>query len=357
MTKNNGVALKSIWLVLLIAIWGRCALAAETFDLAVTELAEKLAASRDASAQPLRVAVMPFKLPDKQTSQLSIRIMNEFIQRLVSAGPAKFIVRERLQIETIFKELSGRAEANALEFKSEQIEEMCMFLAKELKERTDPNAPGLKSDQLKEICKFLTETEGGADLNAQARVEPIDESATVDALVVGEIFPESDNMVRVDARLTSAQGGQVLWSASALFPLTPTYRVLLENPYHFVPLRGIQAIAVARNGLWKGEGSCGETTFGMAIEMVFEPDGTVSALQAHYPGGQNAVEMTPGILSMQGHYIEEENKLELTPVSWLYQPRGGVEMPISGKMNVDEGTFSGTFDNEYCKTLNLRRVK
>jgi hypothetical protein len=178
----------------------------------------------------------------------------------------------------------------------------------------------------------------------------------VDALIVGEMSSLTD-LVRVHARMISVDTVETMVSASTWIPLTPTIQRMVETDVQVMrPVISDAKAPDLRTGVWKGSGTCGDLTFGMAVAMVFNADGTITAMQSYYPlsGAQG---LASGTLEMEGTLDANTQMVSLDPGTWLHKPDGHSAIGFSGKLNVDRGTFEGKYKHEGCGVVELRRLR
>ena len=277
--------------------------AAESIDQAVEQIAQKFVSSQTGAEVTKRVAVTAFIANDRKTTQMTSLLMIALTGKMVQHGNGVFRVIERAQLENALQEI--------------QLSEIDLF---------NPSSA-------KEFGKFLG----------------------VDALVVGEITPLSDR-VRIDSRLIDVETIETLEVASVWVPLTPTVQRHLDTAVKLSSsnVMGGPPEPDKRNGIWKGNGSCGEVTFGVAISVLVNPDNTLTAMQTYYPA-HNGSKIESGVLSMEGTVDEVSGEFRLTPRDWLYQPQGHQGIGFKGTFNIDREEIVAQYLQEGCGEVRLRK--
>ncbi|WP_436399238.1 FlgO family outer membrane protein [Roseobacter sp. S98] len=282
---------------------GSTAYAAESVDEAVEQIAQKFVASQLGGETSQRVAVTSFVSTGKQTTQLTNLLMIALTGKMVSHGNDVFRVIERAQLENALQEI--------------QLSEVDLF---------NPSSA-------KEFGNFLG----------------------VDALVVGEITPLSDR-VRIDSRLIDVETIETLEVASVWVPLTPTVQRQLDTVVKISRsnMMGGAPAPDRRNGIWKGTGTCGEASFGIAVSVVVNPDDTLTAMQTYFPLN-NGIKIESGVLSMEGTVNEATEEFTLSPNDWMYQPRGHQALGFEGRFDLDREEITARYLQEGCGELRLRK--
>lgn len=291
-------------LLLLVAVASGRAEAAETLDAAVNNIAQRFAAARTGSDAPIRVAVTAFIQSDRQTTLFTNLMMIALTGKMVEHGSGVFRVIERAQLETALAEI----------------------------ELSD--VPIFDRSTAQELGKFLG----------------------VDALVVGEVTPVYD-FVRIDARLIAVETIETLEQATETVPLVPSVQRQLETAVVLSRPRVSSGSGPdLRNGVWHGQGQCGETTFGVAVSIIVNPDDTVTAMQTYYPLSSSSARMESGVLAMEGQIDAGSGEISLSPGSWLFQPAGHMALGFTGRIDVATGTLRGTYNEDGCDSIVLRRM-
>ena len=291
---------------LLLALTAVPALAAESVDQAVSQIAERFVAARKASPEPMRLAVTAFSQSDGKTNQFTNLLMIALTGKMVEYGGGTFKVIERAQLENALSEI--------------ELSEVPIF----------------DRDTAQELGKFLG----------------------VDGLVVGEITPLSD-LVRIDARLISVGTIETIEQASVWVPLTPTLQRQLDTPASIRrPRIGDDAGPDLRNGVWSGTGQCGESQFGVAVAVVVNPDNTLTALQTYFPlMSDGGTALQSGVLSMEGTIDPDSGEFTLSPDSWMFQPEGHVALGFAGQLDADRGEIRAKYTQEGCGDVILKRLR
>ncbi|MCA0871440.1 CsgG/HfaB family protein [Seohaeicola saemankumensis] len=257
-------------------------------------------------AEPIRVAVTAFVQSDRKTTQFTNLLMIALTGKMVQFGDGAFRVIERAQLETALAEI--------------QLSDVPIF----------------DRDTAQELGKFLG----------------------VDALIVGEITPLSDH-VRLDARMIDVETIETVEQAYEWVPLTPTVQRQLET------LAIVSRPRVSkgdqpdpRNGIWRGTGTCGDLTIGLAVSIIVTPDDKVSAMQTYYPAKQfgNGESVQSGTLAMAGTIDPATNEIRLLPGEWINQPRGHGALGFAGTLDPNAGVLTAQYDHGECGEINLRRM-
>lgn len=277
--------------------------AAESVDEAVEQIAQIFVASQIGIESSKRVAVTSFVSSDNQTTQLTNLLMIALTGKMVSHGDDVFRVIERAQLENALQEI--------------QLSEVDLF---------NPSSA-------KEFGNFLG----------------------VDALVVGEITPLFDR-VRIDSRLIDVETIETLEVASVWVPLTPTVKRQLDTVVKVSRsnVMGGPPEPDQRNGIWKGTGVCGETSFGIAVSVVVNPDDTMTAMQTYFPLN-NGAKIESGVLSMEGTVNGATDEFTLTPLDWMYQPRGHQAIGFAGSFDLDREEINARYLQDGCGDVRLRK--
>lgn len=281
--------------------------AAESLDEAVGAIAQRFVDSRVNATEPIRVAVTAFVQSDRRTTQFTNLLMIALTGKMVQLGSGKLRVIERAQLETALSEI--------------QLSEVPIF----------------DSNTAQELGQFLG----------------------VDALIVGEITPLSD-IVRLDARMIDVETIETIEQAYQWVPLTPTVQRQLETAAVVNrPRVGTDDGVDPRNGVWRGTGSCGETSIGLAISLIVGPDDKLSAMQTYYPlpQGGTGTPIAAGVLTMAGTIDPATNAFSLLPGDWLYRPQGHAVFGITGTLDPETGIISGRYEQEGCGEVSLRRLQ
>ncbi len=284
----------------------RGAVAAETLDAAVTNIAQRFVASRAGAAAPMRVAVTAFVQSDRKTTQLTNLLMIALTGKMVEFGAGAFRVIERAQLETAVREIQFS------------------------------NSGAVDKDMARELGKFLG----------------------VDALIVGEITPLSD-IVRIDARMIEVETIETIQQANEWVPLTPTVQRQLETVAIVARPRVGEDGPDPRNGVWNGTGVCGETSFGVAVSIIVNPDDTVTAMQTYYPlsAAGPGSDLRSGVLAMEGSIDPASGEIALSPGSWLFQPPGHTALGFAGVLDAQAGLLRANYTQDGCSALVLRRMR
>ncbi|NOE36209.1 FlgO family outer membrane protein [Ruegeria sp. HKCCD7318] len=277
--------------------------AAESVDEAVEQVAQKFVASQIGNEGSKRVAVTSFVSSNQQTTQFTNLLMIALTGKMVSNGDDVFRVIERAQLENALQEI--------------QLSEVDLF---------NPSSA-------KEFGNFLG----------------------VDALVVGEITPLFDR-VRIDSRLIDVETIETLEVASVWVPLTPTVKRQLDTVVKVSRsnVMGGPPEPDKRNGIWKGTGICGETSFGIAVSIIVNPDDTLSAMQTYFPIN-NGAKIESGVLSMEGTINVATNEFTLTPLDWMYQPRGHQPIGFAGSFDLSREQINARYLQDGCSDVRLRK--
>ncbi len=277
--------------------------AAESVDEAVEQIAQKFVAAQAGNETSKRVAVTAFVSSNRQTTQLTNLMMIALTGKMVQHGPGVFRVIERAQLENALREI--------------QLSEVDLF---------NPSSA-------KEFGNFLG----------------------VDALVVGEITPLSDR-VRIDSRLIDVETIETLEVASVWVPLTPTVQRQLDTVVQISQsnMMGGEPEPDMRNGIWRGTGMCGESSFGLALSVVVNPDSTLTAMQTYFPLN-NGAKIESGVLSMEGTVDDATQEFTLTPRDWMYQPRGHQALGFAGRFDTAREEIVAQYTQEGCGAIRLRK--
>lgn len=279
--------------------------AAESIDAAVTAIAKRFVESRSGQTEPIRVAVTAFVQSDRKTTQFTNLLMIALTGKLVQYGSHVFQVIERAQLQTAINEITST--------------DNIVF---------DKNTA-------KELGNFLG----------------------VDALLVGEITTLTD-IVRLDARLIDVETISTLKESYEWVPLTPTVQNQLSKTAIAVGMqsRNDDAGTDPRNGIWRGTGTCGEISFGVAVSIVVRAGNKLSAMQTYFPlsniGGDK---FESGSLSMEGTVDAANGKFTLTPTDWLYRPSNDVALGFTGFIDTESRKITATYDQEGCGDVLLRQ--
>lgn len=280
--------------------------AAESLDAAVAAIAQRFVDSRVNESEPIRVAVTAFVQSDRKTTQFTNLLMIALTGKMVQLGGGTFRVIERAQLETALAEI--------------QLSDVPIF----------------DRDTAQELGKFLG----------------------VDALIVGEITPLSD-IVRLDARMIDVETIETVEQSYEWIPLTPTVQRQLDTlAVVSRPRVGNGDQTDPRNGIWRGTGTCGDLTIGLAVSIIVTPDDKVSAMQTYYPVAQggDGGSVQSGTLAMAGTIDPATNEFRLLPGDWLYRPRGHAGLGFSGTLDPESGVITALYDREGCGEISLRRM-
>ena len=275
--------------------------AAENLDRAVESLARQIVNSRPADAAPLRVAVTAFVASDRRTTQFTNFLMSALTGEMVAMSNGKFRVIERQQLEAALAEIEMQ------------------------------NVPVFSAESAQNLGNFLG----------------------VDALIIGDITPLADT-VRLDARLIMVETVETIAQARDWVPLTPIVANQLSATVRSSRIQIGEAGPDLRAGIWKGEGVCGDTRFGVALSLIVNPDDSVVAMQTFYPSRPGQVGES-GVFEMEGEIDAATGILSLTPRDWIYQPANSAPMAIEGVLDTDTASFEGKYLVEGCQGLSLRR--
>lgn len=277
--------------------------AAESVDEAVDQIAQKFVASQAGSVAMKRVAVTSFVSTNQQTTELTNLMMIALTGKMVQHGAGTFRVIERAQLENALREI--------------QLSEVDLF---------NPSSA-------KEFGNFLG----------------------VDALIVGEITPLSD-IVRIDSRLIDVETIETLEVASVWVPLTPTVQRQLNTLVRMnrTNMMGGEPEPDRRNGIWRGTGTCGESSFGLALAVVVNPDNTLTAMQTYFPL-TNGAKIESGVLSMEGRVEDATEEFSLSPRDWMYQPRGHQALGFEGRFDTAREEIVARYMQEGCGDIRLRK--
>lgn len=280
--------------------------AAEDLDSAVAAIAQKFVESRVNESEPIRVAVTAFVQSDRKTTQFTNLLMIALTGKMVQFGDGTLRVIERAQLETALAEI--------------QLSDVPIF----------------DRDTAQELGKFLG----------------------VDALIVGEITTLSDK-VRLDARMIDVETIETVEQAYEWVPLTPTVQRQLKTlAIVSRPRVGDGDQPDPRNGIWRGTGTCGDLTIGLAVSIIIAPDNKVSAMQTYYPvaQGSDGSSLQSGTFAMAGTIDPANNEFRLLPGDWLYRPRGHVAVGFSGTLDLNSGVITAQYDREGCSDISLRKM-
>lgn len=274
--------------------------AAESLDNAVQELADGLAAHTDLAAggSRLKVAITTFPHTDQTTSELSLFLVDLLSTRMLAMPNGKFTVIERSKLREALREV-----------------------------KLTENGVVSSSGGITELSKFL-----GAD-----------------ALVIGSITVVGDQVL-LNARLVRPGTVETISGAESWLPLTPTIQKMVEKRLYVTD--PLQDSSGSRSGIWVGRGACGDSSFGVAIAMVWSGDDTIQGLQTYFPD-PTGPKLEPGVIEMEGRYNPATNEITLTPGPWLYQPRGQTAAGIKGHLDPARNVIEGQYLAENCGKVSL----
>ena len=290
-------------LTLTVFLAGRPTPAAENLDRAVHSLAVQIIDQYPEDAPPMRIAVTAFIASDRKTTQFTNFLLTALTGEMVAQAGGKFRVIERQQLEAALLEI--------------EMQNVPIFA---------------EDDSAGDLGRFLG----------------------VDALVIGDITPLTDT-IRLNARLIKVDTVETIAQARDWIPRIPTIDKQLAAEVRLTRVRvGGGNEPDARAGIWKGDVSCGDVRFGLALSMVVGPDDGVSAMYAHFPTGEGTV----GIHEMEGTFDPAESQITLSPRSMLYSPKGRGALGIQGLLDVERGVFQGSYiDSTACRSFTLRRMQ
>lgn len=282
--------------------------AAESINAAVTAIAKRFVDSSSAETGPKRIAVTAFVQSNGKTTQFTNLLMIALTGKIVQHGSSAFQVIERAQLQTAIDEIT-----------------------------TVGNDVVFDKNTAQEIGNFLG----------------------VEALIVGEITTLTD-AVRLDARLIDVESLSTIKEAYEWVPLTPTVQKQLST---LAIAPGLQKSDDSgtdpRNGIWRGTGTCGELTFGIAVSIVVTSDDQLSAMQTYYPLSKSREQaFDSGSLAMEGKITDAATgEFVLTPTDWLYRPGNDVALGFTGTIDTDKKRISAKYNQEGCNDVSLRQYR
>ncbi|MEM1019153.1 MAG: hypothetical protein AAGJ09_01540 [Pseudomonadota bacterium] len=277
--------------------------AAETLEMAVTEIAQKYISAQSKQGEATRrVAVTAFIMPDRRTTTFTnlsmIALTGKMVELAnnVTDGREPLQVIERAQLETALRNID--------------IEGVPIF----------------DESTASKLGQFLG----------------------VDTLIVGEITPMRD-LVRIDSRMIDISTMVTIEQAKSTVPLTPSVQEHL-NADIIMNSAFVQTGdgPDPRSGIWNGTAQCGDYVVGVALAMMFPGNNTVTAMQTYYPVANSPKNAESGSLEMEGTVDPATGTVALNGAGWLHQPRGHGSIPIKGVFDLDRRTFDGAYDTEAC---------